>query len=178
MQNLFSSSQKSTEHAWESGFEDEIEEYPAGPPRAQFRQPTCPPSGFNSLQELLHLPQQACSPAHLPYVANMSLSAAERKKLKDTYRKRLHCREQCQLLQQETGTTLKEVAWKRVGAVKDSPVLVHFKPPLQCRGWTGAKASPRPAILSVPNALRISGLSMVASDPRYVLPSFTEPLIH
>lgn len=97
----------------------------------------------------------------------MSLSAKERKKLKDTYRKRQKRGEERCRIQVEAGTTLKQVVLVKSRATIAAAVTVTFQLPSRSTGWTGPRVAPYPTILSVPDVFSISGLTLVSSDPRY-----------
>ena len=128
--------------------------------------PSRSPSAPNPLSNLLAPPPPPDAPIHMPYVADMTLSAGERKKIKDTYRKCAKRKDQRHEIQLHTGTTLKQVAVAKAGITKASPIIVTPIPHPRSNGWTGPRIAPQPTILSVPDVLRIAGLRLITSDPQ------------
>lgn len=161
--------------AWDSGYEDEVEEF-APRPSARPAHSSSSPAAFNLLSNLLRPLPLPDAPVHATYVADMALDASERKKIKDCHRSKAHRKDGRFQLQVNAGTTLKQVAIAKAQVTKSSATLVTFQLLSQSKGWTGPRVAPHPTILSLPDALQISGLTLITSDPRYVShpsPSFT-----
>lgn len=150
-----------SEQAWEEGEEDEFEVVLASASTITSRVGCT----FNPLSELLVALPQNTPNAFTPYVADMSLSSQERKKAKDSYRARRKRTTGRSTVQAASGTSLKAVAIRKSKITKALALRAEFVETARPGGWTGGRScTVYPKVLSVVDALKISGLRMVSWD--------------
>lgn len=98
-----------------------------------------------------------------PYVADMTVDATARKKQKTQHQKKEKRRFERWVEQMKVGSSMKGIAQKKTAATTSQAVVVSYKTN-SLGGWASPRIIPQKfsiKILSVPDALSYSGLSLV-----------------